>query len=274
MQAEQAERPEQAKGEHRAVFDDGRAALRFTALTRPGAPFASGAHVPEGCTLSAAARAAVGQLPGWLLQTEDFGLAAALIKAGARPVRHAFAMQSDLRCYPRPQPAPPGLHAVPLDADCSDEEWADVLPSWHAAFPPDHPDHFRGDDAAAIEALRLLVSGAEIGPMHASSTLVRDDAGSVVAGIIITVNSADPPWNGPWVGDLWRDPSIRGTGVGGWLLGQAQHHLADDGFVSLGLAVSASNPARRTYEAAGFRVVAETQTVQLPADAPTVTFPA
>ncbi len=262
------------RSEHRALFDDRGVVLRFTAMSRPGAPMAASAQVPEGRSLSSAARAVADQLPGWIVQTEDFGLAAALIKVGARPVRHAFAMQCDLRRAAPKAPAPVGLTAAPLDPLCSDEGWAAVLPSWHAAFPPDHPDHFRGDDPAAIDALRLMVSGAEMGPMHASSSLVQDDAGRTVAGIIVTVTAFDPPWGGPWVIDLWRDPSLRGTGVGPWLLASAQQHLRSDGFVSLGLAVSVSNPARRTYEGAGFRVVAETQTVQMGAETPSVMFPA
>ncbi|MFN8170846.1 MAG: GNAT family N-acetyltransferase [Candidatus Nanopelagicales bacterium] len=260
--------------EHRALFDDRGVVLRFTAMSRPGAPMAASARVPEGRVPSCAARAVAHQLPGWIVQTEDFALAAAMIKAGARPVRHAFVMQRDLRHPIATTAVPRGLRAEPLDAARSVPEWRAVVPSWHAAYPPDHPDHFHGGEAESVEALQQLVSGKELGPMHATSTLAIDADGTPVAGIIVTVTAFDPPWGGPWICDIWRDPRLRGSGVGPWLLASAQRRLREDGFVSLGLAVSVSNPARRSYESAGFRVVAETQTVQMGADAPVVTFPA
>jgi GNAT superfamily N-acetyltransferase len=234
---------------------------------------AGSARIPDGRTAPCAAQAAAAQLPGWIVQTEDFSLAAALIKAGARPVRHAFTMQCDLRRPIADVPPPHGLTGVPIDAASSTHAWRAVVPSWHAAYPPDHPDHFRGDDDEAIEALQFLVGGDELGPMHGTSMLAWDGSGRPVAGVIVTVTAFDPPWGGPWVGDIWRDPSLRGTGVGSWLLASAQKGLKDDGYVSLGLAVSVNNPARRTYESAGFRVVAETQTVQMADVAPAVRFP-
>jgi GNAT superfamily N-acetyltransferase len=250
--------------EHRALFDDDGASLRFTVLTRPGAPMAANAYVPDGRTTADAARTTMEQLPGWILQTEDFGLAAALVKAGARPTRHAFAMHCDLRPDCPLPPRPVGLTSTTLLVDTDDATWLATLPSWRQAYPPDHPDHFGGDDGAAVAALRQFTSGAELGPLHHASMLLRDDSDRPLAGIIVTVAQSDPPWGGPWIVDVWRDPGLHRCGVGTWMIASAKRTLRADGFVTLGLAVSSGNPARRSYEAAGFRVVAETQTVQVP----------
>ena len=68
--------------------------------------------------------------------------------------------------------------------------------------------------------------------------------------------------------------SVRGTGVGAMLISRAKVLLAEDGLVSLGLAVTAGNPAQRTYEEQGFSTVTESQTVLLPpAPEPEFRFP-
>ena len=88
--------------------------------------------------------------------------------------------------------------------------------------------------------------------------------GVIRAGVIVTDMPFQPPWHGPWVADIWRDPALRGRGVGRWLLARVQQDLIADGCACLGLAVSAGNPARRTYESIGFHTVAQTATVCLP----------
>ena len=49
------------------------------------------------------------------------------------------------------------------------------------------------------------------------------------------------------------------------LISHAKRLLSEDGYACLGLAVTAGNPARATYQAQGFRTVTESQTVLLPA---------
>ena len=203
-------------------------------------------------------------LAGWLLSTDNPSLAACLIRVGAKPRRHAFVMQRDLR-EPLDDPeADARLRLVPMpDAD-DRAGWEAVLPSWRDAYPPDHPDHFPGDDDTAVAFLHRLVDGSELGRLHAASTLLADSRGRPVAGVMINVRVQDPPLGGPWVADIWRDPSLRGARVGSLLIGHACRVLAEDGFATLGLTVTHGNPARRSYERAGFRVVAESQTVLLP----------
>lgn len=154
------------------------------------------------------------------------------------------------------------LDALPDEGDRA--SWLAMLPSWREAFPPDHPDHFEGDDAAAMAFLRRLVDGSELGPLHPASAVVRDVDGRPLAGVLVNLRAGGPPWGGPWIADLWRDPGLRGAGVGAFLIGHVQQALARDGHSSVTLKVTHGNPARRSYERAGFRVVLESQTVALP----------
>lgn len=233
---------------------------------REGTPIADLATVVPGRTAAEAADAVLAEreLAGWLLSTENASLAARLIRVGAKPRRHAFVMQCDLRAHHDAPPVDARFTPLPLPAPGDRAAWQAVLPSWRDAFPPDHPDHFPGDDDTAIAFLGRLVDGSELGPLHRATTLLADDRGTVVAGIMVNVRPQDPPWGGPWIADLWRDPALRGTGVGALLIGHACRLLREDGFATLGLAVTHGNPARRSYERAGFRVVIESQTVLLP----------
>jgi GNAT superfamily N-acetyltransferase len=217
-----------------------------------------------GRTAGDAARAAVGQLPGWLLATDSQTLAGSLVRAGAGRRRQAFVMQCDLRQHPGGPITDDRFTPWPLPAPGDAQGWASVLPAWRAAFPPDHPDHFTGDDRTAIAFILRLVDGTELGPLHRSSILLCDGDGRCGAGIIVNIRPQEPPWGGAWIADIWRDPSLRGTGVGSLLIQHAKLLLAEDGHVSLSLAVTAGNPAKRTYEAQGFQTVSQGQTLLLP----------
>ncbi len=249
----------------KALTDADGPVLRYVPELREGAPIADLASVTPNRTTAAAAAAALAQLPGWLLATDDLSLAGCLVKMGAKPRRHAVVMQCDLRTPVTTPAADPRFTLRALPDTTDPRAWAPILPSWRAAFPPDHPDHFDGDDALAIAFLRRLVDGTELGPLHRSTTLLADEAGTPVAGIMVNIRSHDPPLGGPWIADIWRDPALRGTGVGGLLIDHAKALLAEDGYASLGLAVTAGNPARATYQAQGFRTITESQTVLLPA---------
>ena len=218
----------------------------------------------HGRTTTDAAHAAISQLPDWLLATEDATLAAALVRAGAAPKRHAIVMQCDLRVESPILGIDSRFRCVDLPESAAGPEWAAILPSWRAAFPPDHPDHFAGDDDTAIGFIMRLVDGSELGPLHRSTTLLLDASAVPVAGIMVNIRPHDPPLGGPWIADIWRDPSLRGTGVGAMLVSRAKRLLREDGQVSLGLAVTVGNPARRTYKDQGFRAIVESQTVLLP----------
>lgn len=248
----------------KALSDADGPVLRYVPERREGTPIADLATVTPHRTIGAAAGAALSQLPGWLLATDDLSLASCLIKLGAKPRRHALVMQCDLRNPTTAVAHDARFTLCPLPDTTDARAWVPILPSWRAAFPPDHPDHFDGDDPLAIAFLRRIVDGSELGPLHRSTTLLADEAGTPVAGIMVNIRSQDPPLGGPWIADLWRDPSLRGTGVGAPLISQAKQLLSEDGYACLGLAVTAGNPARATYQAQGFRTVTESQTVLLP----------
>lgn len=248
----------------KALSDADGPVLRYVPERREGTPIARLASVTANRTIGAAAAAALAQLPGWLVATDDLSLASCLVKLGAKPRRHAIVMQCDLRTPTAEVDRDPRFTLRPLPSTSDPRAWEPILPSWRAAFPPDHPDHFDGDDPLAIAFLRRLVDGSELGPLHRSTTLLADEGGTPVAGIMINIRSQDPPLGGPWIADIWRDPILRGTGVGAQLIDHAKRLLAEDGYSSLGLAVTAGNPARATYQAQGFRTITESQTVLLP----------
>ena len=211
-----------------------------------------------------AAIAALHLLAGWRVTTEDHHLIDALADLGALPTRHARIMRRPVAVPDGPEPAasPFVPHAVPSSSDPA--LWAPVLPAWRAAFPPEHPDHLDVDDAGAIDFHMRLVDGSDMGPLHRSSCLLTDANGRVVAGIMVNVREGDPRSDGPWIADIWRDPSLRGSGVGSRLIERAAHQLGVDGFTSLSLAVTAGNDAESAYERAGFATVMDSRIFLLP----------
>ncbi len=240
--------------------------LRYVDDVREGTPIADLATVVPGRTSADAAHAVLAEpdLSGWLLSTENLSLAACLIRQGAAPKRHALVMQCDLREHPATSAAHGRFAFAPLPRTADPALWTAILPSWRAAFPDDHPDHFAGDDAQAIAFHLRLVDGSELGPLHRSSTLLLDQHGSAIAGIIVNVRPQDPPWGGAWIADIWRAPDLHGSGVGPMLIDHAKSLLAEDGHAKLSLAVTFANPARHSYERSGFRVFVESQTLRLP----------
>ena len=96
------------------------------------------------------------------------------------------------------------------------------------------------------------------GPLLAGSGIAVA-GGDVVGAIIIGALPGDPPLNGPWLIDVFRDPAWPGVGRALLTLALA---LAD--YESLGLIVTEGNdPARRLYESLGFELVQSSLVVQL-----------
>ena len=85
--------------------------------------------------------------------------------------------------------------------------------------------------------------------------------GRVVAAILVGGFPGEPPYAGPWVMELFRDPAHPGTGRP--LLERALHRVAAAGLPALGLAVTDGNPAIGLYEAIGFRRVLSARSVDL-----------
>jgi GNAT superfamily N-acetyltransferase len=190
---------------------------------------------------AAAAAAILAELRGWRVAGDE-ALGEALIAAGARPARHAHVYTHDLRELPGPGAGEP----------LGDRAIDDLIPAFAAAFGPDHPDGFR-DPRASLEH----TTGGEL--LDGSGVIVRD--GRVVAAILIGRFDGEPPFGGPWVLDVFRDPAYRGTGRP--LLERALHLCAEAGEPALGLAVTEGNPAAGLYEALGFRRVLSSRSVDL-----------
>ncbi len=129
---------------------------------------------------------------------------------------------------------------------------------------PAHPDHTPGDKSDLIrEHLQPLLDRSEMGINHRSSIAVIQ-SGAPIAGIIISLREGDPPFGGPWVSEIWVDPTHQHQGIGRFLITQAQKELKEDGYTSLGLAVTNGNPAKQLYENSEFTTVQLSWTVALP----------
>ncbi|GGL07508.1 hypothetical protein Sme01_11600 [Sphaerisporangium melleum] len=240
----------------RTVADDsGRPVFSYVEGTREGRPYADlvevlGPGAPE---------LILRELPGWVVSGDE-ELGRLLLTAGARPLRHAHGMSRDLRADPAPAEWAETGHGI---VACDAVPAAEVFPAWRAAYPPGHPDHQARDDDAATAELAPLLAGRSYGPMlPCGGLLLRDDR--VVAGVLVGELRGEPPSGGPWVLDVFRDPSPEFAGLGAVMLRRALALATLHGLPALGLAVTEGNPARRVYERLGFRLVSSSITVIVP----------
>ena len=225
---------------------------RFDEGVRDGVPMADLFDREPGVNVADAARAVLADLRGWRIAADE-ELGRALLAAGGTLRRHGHLYTYDLhRNRPSTWDAPAGVRLTDIDRPVRD-----LIPSRMAAYPPDHPDHaFVPVDMEA--ELDRYVNGAEFGPLLPGSGLAITN-GAVVGGIILGTVPGDPPRNGPWVIDVWRDPAL--PGVGRALL---QRALALAPVDTLGLLVTNGNDAaRRSYERLGFRLLDSRIVVQL-----------
>lgn len=189
------------------------------------------------------------------MSIHDFAEAQALLAAGGTLQRHAHQLRLIL-----PVDEYDETEFLPFAPDATPPvPWAAAMPSFEAAYPPEHPDHMPGGAALIDSYLVPYTAGAALGPLicHASALAVRD--GHVYGGILIV----DRPGEGPWVCDIWRDTSPEYAGTGAALLRWSAARL--DGFMSLGLVVTVGNDAAlRAYERVGFTLESTAWTVRLP----------
>jgi GNAT superfamily N-acetyltransferase len=96
-----------------------------------------------------------------------------------------------------------------------------------------------------------------------TAQVLRD--GRPIAALIISRFAGDPPYGGPWITDVFRDPEDPlARGLGGVLIRRALALLAGTGEPALTLAVTAGNPAAQRYEALGFTRCWEARRLRLP----------
>jgi GNAT superfamily N-acetyltransferase len=225
---------------------------RFDEGVRDGVPMADLFDREPGVGVEDAARAVLADLRGWRIAADE-ELGRALVAAGGTVRRHGHLYSFDLRRdRPSTWDTPPGVRLTDID-----RPMRELIPSRTAAYPPGHPDHgFLPEDME--DELHRYVHGGEFGPILRGSGLAIVN-GAVVGGIIVTAIPGDPPRNGPWVIDVWRDPAL--PGVGRALL---QRALALAPVDTLGLLVTDGNDAaRRSYERLGFKLLDSRLVVQL-----------
>jgi GNAT superfamily N-acetyltransferase len=193
-----------------------------------------------------AARAVVDQLAGWRIFADE-ELGRALMLAGGLARRHLHVMSHDLAVRPRWRD-PPGYRLTDVDRPA-----ADLAGAYRAAFPPGHVDY-----RAEPRKLDALLAGSEFGPLQRGSGLAIAGDGTVAGAILLGTMNGEPPLDGPWVIELFRDPVHRGVGRA---LCERALALAPAG--TLGLMVTEGNPARGLYEDLGFRVIRTALVVQV-----------
>lgn len=208
--------------------------------------------------VDAAAQARI-DLAGLRLATTDLAIADALMATGVPLHRVALDMIHDLADLPPPTPLPRGWTLAPGG-------WDDDLAAAVAeAYGSGHVDGPWTEKDTAVVA-GMYEPGAALRPLVAATARVRDPAGRSAGHILC---AGPVPWvdKGAWIMTFGLAHCARGLGVGRALLGHALCGAHEDGQPCLGLSVTEGNPARRLYDAAGFRVVGRLLSLRLPADA-------
>jgi GNAT superfamily N-acetyltransferase len=208
-----------------------------------------------GVTVEHAAQAVLADLRG-IQVVADHDLGRALLAAGGRALRHAHMLSR-----PNPQgalpPDPRGLRLTPVDRPA-----ADLVDAFRAAYPPGHVDHHDDPPERSLATLNNPMGGRTAGPLLPISGLaVSEQDGRVVGALLAGAFPGDPPLNGPWIIEVFRDPAHPGTGRA--LLERALALAGREGLVTLGLVVTEGNPARRLYERLGFALAQTTLVVEL-----------
>ena len=240
------------------LHDDAGVALARLRLREDEGTRVAAACVPLSDALGAVARPVRTDLAGCRLETPDDGLLAALVADGLVLARASTTLTHDLTDLQDPAPLPDGWT---WRGPGWDDDLAEALA---AAYGPDHPDgRWQPGDTSAV---RGMLEQADPVPVLAAATarVVRPDGRS--AGHVLTAGPV--PWTEQpcgWVLNLGVHPEAQGRGLGRALLERAVHGTREAGLPSLDLSVGDGGPARRLYDAAGFRVLERVLAVALPA---------
>jgi hypothetical protein len=228
-----------------------------------GQPWADGVWLPPEADLDAAADLAIGSWTGWACSSGDPELVQSLLARGAIELRHAHQMTHPLTHLP--DLAPEGFSVMPLDAETLAERSYEIGSAAWLAYPPGHPDHDWADIAAAERSMRKAAAGEVLGPLLAASTVALGLDEAVLGACLVVEREGPAPDGGPWILDVFRDPTNPLRGVGFVLIGGSLRALADVSAPALGLVVTHANArARSVYERLDFVPVSESWTVALP----------
>ncbi|MFI5782064.1 hypothetical protein [Nocardia sp. NPDC051570] len=195
-------------------------------------------------------------LAGWGATT-NADLGAVLVNVGAHRRRLFHTYTRDLTAVPSTEPElPPGLRSVPA----SDVPPAALHEALLAGYPSTHPDY----DEGALEILDALYDGSFMGPLLSCSTVAWDGR-RAVAAVLVQDIGGEPPLEGPWISDIFRQPGPGYAGLGALLLRIVMARAAASGLAALGLSVTDGNPAHKVYDRAGFRRTASWMDLIFPA---------
>jgi hypothetical protein len=229
-----------------------------------GRRWADGMWRPPAVPVGEAVETITAALPEWAVSTSDSELVAGLLAAGAETVRHAHSMTHDLSDVPSPPPVE--VHLTSVGAAGLRDLRDPVGLLLHLAYPPGHPDHRHPDAEHAAAAVAGIADGESLAPLLDTTTIAW--VGETVVGACLVVDrDGDPPDGGPWVLDVFRDPSSPIRGVGKAMLVHALNASAAASHPALSLVVSHENTvARRLYMGLGFTPVSESWTIGIAGD--------
>ncbi len=211
-------------------------------------------------------------MPGWQFVPDgdeetgaDQALADALVQAGASVSRHALGYTYPLEGADLPpdwaQPRLPGDAELAPITGVTDG-LVDLI---RRAFPPGHPDHAM-DDWDLADGLETLVVSQKLGPLL-DETVQVVRRGHPMAALIINRFTGEPPYGGPWISDIFRDPEdAEARGLGSALIRRALVLLAARGEPALSLAVTFGNPAAEVYARLGFQPAWDVIRLKLPGE--------
>jgi len=247
------------------LYDGGRLALIFTLeeMLRSGRPWADVAWRPPDVLPDVAADVALSALGGYAFSTTDPALVEALAARGATELRHAHTMTHGLGSVPDVA-TPHGADIAALTSEALDAD-ADALAVLHvAAYDEGHPDREFDDAVSAARELRGFARGEILGPLLDVSTVARLD-GRAAGACIVVDREGEPPDGGPWIVDVFRDPSMSVKGLGAALIVGVLAACRDRGMPGVGLAVTHANTtAFGLYRRLGFVDNAEAWTLAIP----------
>ncbi len=231
---------------------------------RDGRPWADGAWRPASAPVDATLAAVTDRLRGYAFSTSDEELARSLEAAGAVQLRHAHTLSHPLEHLVPSAADDPELAIEPLTAGQLSRHAQRLGELHHAAYPVGHVDHTDDDVSAAVEHIRAIGRGELLGPLMQVSR-VAIHAGQIVGACLVVDRDGTPPDGGPWVIDIFRDPTSSVRGVGAALLGGALAAARSAGLSGVSLAVSHQNTrALRLYTALGFVDTGQSWTLSLP----------
>ncbi|MEU4566090.1 GNAT family N-acetyltransferase [Micromonospora sp. NPDC023956] len=240
------------------VADDGTALARMTIRDEAGNRIAAKVSPLPGTVRSRLAEQARRDLAGFRLETSDEGLVAALTADGLQLRKAATEMRHGLDQLPDPAVLPAGWS---LGSPGWDDDLAGELA---ATYGPDHPDG-RWRDGHSEQIRAMFDHGDPVRPLLAASARLVDPDGRSTGHVLC---AGPVPWTDDacaWILNLAVAPRAQGCGFGRALLTHALRGAREAGLPAVGLSVTDGNPARRSYDSAGFRPLARVLSVCLPA---------